>query len=819
MARELPAGTVTFLFTDIEGSTRLLDELGSERYAEALAEHRRAVREAFDRHGGVEVDTQGDAFFVAFPTAPAALEAAADAQTALAGGPVRVRMGLHTGTPHLAEEGYVGADVHRAARIAAVAHGGQVLVSSTTAELVDGAQLRDLGEHRLKDLAAPQRIHQLGDAEFPPLKSLNQTNLPVPATPFLGREAELGEITRVLTESSARLVTLTGPAGAGKTRLALQAAAEASESYPDGVFWTPLSSLRDPALTLQAAAEALNAKNGLADRIARRKLLLLLDNFEHLIDAADELPGLLEACPNLRLMVTSRELLRLPGEQAYPVPPLEARDAMELFVARARAVDPSFEPVSAVGELCARLDYLPLALELAAARVTVLSPDELLERLSKRLDLLKAGRGADPRQQTLRATIEWSYDLLDEEGRRLLARLAVFAGGCTLEAAETVCEADVDALQSLVDKSLLRRRGERFWLLETVREYARERLEERGEADTVAEAHADYFFSLAERAWRGRPDENPDETRFLAHEVDNIRRAHNWTIETGDVERELRFSVAALWSLWARGNLRELLGWLTSALERATELDPWLRAEGFGAAALAAANCNERAPAREYAAESLGLARELGDKAQIEWALRVLSFDEPDLDQRRRYLRECEELLRELGNESGRGWVTYLLGQAFADEGNFGQAHDTWERAAEIFQRLGRRWEVTNARVASAYALLAAGQSAVAEPMLREALHSALDLESVALVVESVAGLGAVRAESDPVTATRMFAAAETIADERGHPLALAYQQGVVYAALRQVRDDLAGQFDAEWESGKSLTLDEVVALAREEEP
>jgi predicted ATPase len=331
--------------------------------------------------------------------------------------------------------------------------------------------LADLGEHRLKDLSAPERIYQLGDAEFPPLTSLHQTNLPIPATPFLGRDRELQELLELLSQEDVRLLTLTGPGGTGKTRLGLQAAAETAERFPQGVWWVPLAPLRDPELVLEAAAHALGAKDGLAEHIADKALLLLFDNFEHVVEAAAELAALLASCPNLHLLVTSRELLRVPGEQAYPVPPLEPEEGTELFLTRARAALPSFEASPAVPELCARLEHLPLALELAAARVRVLSPEQLLERLSRRLDLLKAGRGADPRQQTLRAAIEWSHDLLNEEEQRLFARLAVFRGGCTLEAAEAVCEADLDTLESLVDKSLVRvRERERFWMLETIRE-------------------------------------------------------------------------------------------------------------------------------------------------------------------------------------------------------------------------------------------------------------------------------------------------------------------------------------------------------------
>src|SRR5690242_6836608 len=413
MASRLPAGTVTFLFTDVEGSTRLLHALGAEEYAEALDEHRLVLHNAFAAAGGVEVDTQGDAFFVAFPTAPGALAAATAAAAGVAAGPIRVRMGIHSGTPLLTHEGYVGVDVHRAARIAACGHGGQILLSAASAGLVPADGLRDLGEHRLKDLSAPERIYQLGDEEFPPLRSLYRTNLPVPATPFVGRERELGEVAALLQAEEPRLVTLTGPGGVGKTRLALQAAAAVSDSFDEGVFWVPLAPLNDARLVAPAVAKALGAGGPIADHIADRSMLLVVDNLEHLIDAAGEFAALLAVCPRLHVLVTSRELLRLPGEQAYPVPELRPQDGVELFLSRASAVNPSFAATARVPDLCAQLEQLPLALELAAARVRVLTPDQLLERLSSRLDLLRAGRGVDARQETLRATLEWSRELLD----------------------------------------------------------------------------------------------------------------------------------------------------------------------------------------------------------------------------------------------------------------------------------------------------------------------------------------------------------------------------------------------------------------------
>jgi predicted ATPase len=787
----------------------------------------------------VEVDTQGDAFFVAFPTARGALAAAADAQRSLAASHISVRMGIHTGTPHLTDEGYVGADVHRAARIAAAAHGGQVLVSSATAELLDDPSLlRDLGEHRLKDLTRPQRLHQLlGEGlarDFPPLRTLEArpTNLPVQANPLIGRERELNEARELLART--RLLTLTGPGGSGKTRLAVQLAADVVDEYDDGVFFVDLANVRDSELVVPTVAQTLGIREAaggtlvevLVEYLARRRLLLLLDNVEHVIGAGPDVGRLIAAAPKSKVLATSRAALRLSGEQEFPVPPLPADAAVELFAERARAVRPDFVldgDRAVVAEICTRLDALPLAVELAAARVKLLPPSKLLERLAQRLPVLTGGaQDAPERQRTLRAALDWSYGLLDQEEQELFARLSVFAGGFTLEAAEAVCAASIDGLASLVEKSLLTQ-GEsadgepRFGMLETVLEYARERLEEGGEGPAIADAHADYFFSLAEKAWRDRPDENPDETRFLYQELDNIRRAHDWVVESGDAQRELRFAVAALWSLWTRANLRELHGWLVSALE-GRDLDPWLRTEGLGAAALAAANSNQRSLGREYARESLELARARGDKRQIEWALRVLSFDEPDLDQRRRYLYECERLLGELENQPGLGWVTFLLAETFADEGRLVKARETYDRAAEIFTGLGRRWEAANARISAAYAFFAAGDRDAAERILMRSLRDAVELDSVSLKVECLAALGVVRAGSEPGKGARLLSAAQTIGEESGHPLSMESHRGASEEAARKMSDDLADRFEREWEAGKTLTLDEAVALALGEE-
>src|SRR5947207_7136019 len=393
-----PSGTVTFVFTDVEGSTALLDDLGAEAYRQVLADHRRTVREAFAAYAGYEVDDAGDGLFYAFASASEAVSAVEQAMAALADGPVRIRVGVHTGEPLLDSPKYIGADVHKAARIMSAAHGGQVLLSGATHELV-AADLLDLGKHRLKDFAEPVTLFQLGADRFPPLRTISNTNLPVPLSSFVGREREVARVLSLVREEGARLVTLAGPGGTGKTRLALEASGELVSEFGAGVFWVSLAPVRDPALVVDMIAQTLGARQELAKHIGEKQILLVLDNLEHVIESAVELAAVLQACPNLRILVTSRERLRVDGEVVYEVPPLAESESAELFYARA-----GIEADESVAELCGRLDNLPLALELAAARVSVLTPAQILERISQRLDLFSAGRGADPRQQTLRTT-------------------------------------------------------------------------------------------------------------------------------------------------------------------------------------------------------------------------------------------------------------------------------------------------------------------------------------------------------------------------------------------------------------------------------
>ena len=659
MPDSLPSGNVTLLFTDIEGSTRLIEELGESGYVDALSEHRRLLRTAFAPHGGVEVDTQGDAFLFAFADPVEALAAAAQAQNALASGEVKVRMGLHTGELQLTGEGYAGWELHRAARIAASGHGGQVVLSAATRAFVDG-DLTELGEHRLKDFDEPVPLFQLGSERFPPLKTISNTNLPSPASSFIGRARERGELLGLLRNGS-RLVTLSGPGGSGKTRLALEVASELVSGFKAGVFWVGLAALREPALVTETVAQTLGAQRGLAEHIGERELLLLLDNFEQVVAAAPELSQLLEACPNLKLLVTSRELLRIAGEVDYPVPPLAARDAVQLFCERSR-----LEADETIAELCRRLDELPLAVELAAARTRVLAPAEILDRLGQRLDLLRGGRDADPRQLTLRATISWSHDLLTDDERQLFARLAVFAGGCTLDAAEDVCDADLDLLQSLVEKSLLRHTGNRFWMLETVGEFAAERLREREEAGEIFERQAIWYRALAKTA----NDEltGAAAAEWLARldgELENLRRAIGWAQEH-DERLEVELVVATWWFLKVRGLVREAGGYLAHARESARSASLDEAGLLHGAAIVALEGLGDSAAAERLLEERLELGRARGDAFVIAGSLYFLAMaihvgGHPE--RATTLLLEAAEVARECGHAMVLVGVAHGLGE------------------------------------------------------------------------------------------------------------------------------------------------------------
>lgn len=701
-AAGLPTGTVTFLFTDIEGSTRMLDELGATGYDEALTEHRRIIREACSSQGGVEVDTQGDAFFFAFPTAPAALAAAAELTDDLASTATRVRVGIHTGTPLLGDEGYVGHDVHRAARIAAAGHGGQVVVSASTAGLVD-ADLRDLGEHRFKDLGASERVYQLGGGAFPTLKSLYRTTLPVPATPFVGRSAELSDAVELMGAEGTRVLTLTGPGGTGKTRLMLQAAAEVSDQFPDGVFWIPLAPLRDASLLETTFAQAVEVGEqpdvAIADSIiaalAGKSVLLVVDNCEHLVDAvADVVRTLVDGCPRLVIVGSSRERLGLRSERVFSVPPMGPTDSETLFMARARAVESDFERDEQVAEICAAVDGLPLAVELAAAHVRSLSTKAILERLAERLSLLTSrGRDLDERQRTLEATISWSYDLLRPDERRALRKLAVFAGGCTLDAAGQVAAADLDLLESLLDKSLLRHgideaRQDRYWMLETIREYAGSALVAEGERTDTERRHREHFASIAvelmSHVVHGVTTEQL--ARYRADRA-NFRVALSGAIDAGDADSALRL-LRYLGRIWF--DLRE---------------------------------------AAIYAIAGEALDLDGGDDENRAYALLTtaeFATEYGEIDRAREMFDEAEPVFDRV--EDPRGLALLSTGRSYLEMalGNHADAIELAEQAVELASRAGDQYVAAGAKNALAGAVMV--QALDTEPPNRRSLERSRDL-------------------------------------------------------------------------------------------
>jgi predicted ATPase len=795
---ELPTGTVTFLFTDIEGSTRLLDELG-ERYQDVLSEHHQLLRDAFERHRGVEVTMQGDGFVVAFASASDAVAAAAEAQRALASGPVRVRMGIHTGEPALTNEGYVGMDVHRAARIGAAGHGGQVVVSEATRSLLDGDfDLRDLGEHRLKDLAAPIRLFQVGRDEFPPLRSLSQAQLPVEPVPLLGRKKELGDLLRLLGKERARLVTLTGPGGIGKTRLAVAAAGELVESFGEGAVLVELAAVREPGLVLPTIAEELGGEEEAATKIGVRELLLVLDNLEQVVEAAGEIGRLLGACPHLSVLATSREPLKIAGEREFPLRPLAEAPAVELFRQRAEAVLPGFTADYAqLAEICRRLDSLPLAIELAAARVKVLPPDELLTRLDRRLLVLTASRRDLPaRQRTLRATIEWSYELCSGEEQELFRRSAVFAGGWSLDAAESVADADLDTLASLLDKSLVRREGDRFSMLETIREYAAERLRESGERDELMRRHLLYLADLAEASESERvgPADAELHERFRT-EWENVRLALDWALERGETELGLRLA-GSLTTVWLDRNVAvEGERWFRELLENADGVDRFIRAKALVAASNVAGVRGNIDLAMAWSEEALAEFRVLGSEPGIAWALANLAIgalQEGRLEEARSMIEDAEALHLKLDSPRGVRRVRHLLGQQAFAAGDVERSRLLLRESTELSLAADDKFSAASTLHTLGDVELVSGDVEAAEAAYEGALRLAWDSSSDRLVCYCLAGLGAVAAE-------------------QGHPERAALLWGFAEAYEERLR------FTMRWRSEYAERLDPVAAARPEQ--
>jgi predicted ATPase/class 3 adenylate cyclase len=886
---------VTFLFTDIEGSTKLAQSLPIQAWTALLARHREIIRAAIRGVGGHEEKTEGDGMFAVFPAVEGGVSAAVEAQRRLAaeswpdGAEVRVRMGLHTGEGSLDGDGeYVGADVHRAARIAAAGNGGQILLSETASDrasgtLPAGVALRGLGQHRLKDLR-PERICQLDieglRTEFPPIRSLDSrpNNLPTQLTSFVGREAELREAGELL--ATTRLLTLTGPGGTGKTRLSLQLAANVAHEYDDGTWFVPLEPVRDPALVASRIATtfglaeraAKSPLDQLVDWLAERKVLLVLDNFEQVIGAAPIVADLLRAAPRLRIIATSRAALRVSGEQEYPVPGLpvpidllalsdleklnltsEERavaaetvtqyEAVRLFITRAKAVRNDFqvtnENAPAVAAITARLHGMPLAIELAAARTKLLTPDAILNRLEKQLGVLAAGsRDLPERQQTLRGAIAWSYDLLGDGERRLLWRLAAFSGGFDVEASEAVCGPSdeigreiLDGIMSLSDQSLVKAEEvegvSRFRQLDTIHEFAGEKLEASGEETEIERRHAAYFLALVERA---APQlAGVEQRRWLGaieRDHDNIRAAMDRAVAAADADTAIRIGFA-MWRYWQkRGHLVEAKRRLEAIADQ-----PWSRDDRRLRARLMEAlggvgwwNGDPDTLKRSYD-EALEIWQRIGDKKEIANALYNHSFqyaitlDTAAADPDSLGVGEQEEALRiyrEIGDQQGEANVLWGLGNYLYFRHGAETGIPKFEESLVIFRRIGDRTMEAWALHMLGSSRVRIGQVDEGEHEIEDALrlfHASGDVAGITLAIDDLASVAVAR--NDLPRAARLWGAARALSSAGGILLAdMVDEQFEQYARphLRNVMDP--AELERYASEGRQMSLDETVAYA-----
>ncbi len=908
---ELPTGTVTFLFTDIEGSTTRWEH-HPDAMRTALARHDALLRSAIAAHHGYVFKMMGDAVYAAFAVPADAVSAAVAAQRAVAAeewgevGPIRVRMALHTGAAQSRDDDYFGPTLNRVARVLSTGYGGQVLLSTVIYELVRdalpaGASLKDLGEHALKDLLRPEHVYQLTipdlPTDFPALKSLERHphNLPVQPTPFLGREHEVTGVCDLLRRPEVRLVTLTGPGGIGKTRLSLQVAAEMTDQFADGVFLVALAPVSDAELVVPTIMQTLSIKETggqplltqLKSVLKDRQMLLVLDNFEQVVDAAVQVAELLAACPRLKIIVTSRVVLHLQAEREYTVPPLSLPnpkhlpdlvtlsqyEAVALFIQRAQAVKPDFAVTNAnapaVAGICARLDGLPLAIELAAARAKFFAPQALLTRLEQGLSVLTGGaRDLPARQQTLRGAIAWSYDLLSPEEKALFRRLSVFVDGWTIEAAEIVCRAAgeleldiLDGLLSLVDKSLLRQQesteGEpRFWMLQLLREFGLEALAHAGESEVTRQTHAEYFLALTEQA---EPDMyGPNQVSWLERleqEHDNQRAALGWMREQSEGECGLRLA-GALRLFWSvRGHLSEGRQWLETLLARVHPAAAAVRAKALGGAGYIAKLQGDYSQAKTLLEESLTLRRELRDKAGIAWAvgeLGALAQRKGDYGQARALLEESLTLSREQEDKGNIAWALSELGLLARVQGDYGQARELLEEALTLFRELGYKANIasilgefgTQARLQGDYGqardlleesltlfrelgdkdssasilgelgTLARfqGDFSQARDLLEESLSLRRELGDKAGIASCLEGWAeGVRIQGDPGRAAWLFGAAEALRLAIGAPLPpverAPYEQAVASARAHLGEE----AFAAAWQEGRTMPLEQVI--------
>jgi predicted ATPase/class 3 adenylate cyclase len=936
---ELPTGTVTFLFTDIEGSTRLWEE-HPDAARQALARHDRLVEEIVERNGGslVRPRGEGDSRFAVFTRATSAVAAAVELQIAFHNeawptpAPLKVRMALHTGEADLREGDYYGSAVNRCARLRGAAHGGQALLSEVTYELVrdglgslatPGVTVQDLGEHRLKDLAKAEHIFQLVSpglpADFPPLKTLDlrPNNLPLLRSRLIGRGKLLQDIGSALMRNDVGILTLTGPGGTGKTRLSLQVAADLLERFEDGAFFVPLEPVNDPGLVPSTIAHTFQVHEGggrpilesLEDYLRDKQMLLVLDNFEQVVGARSVVSRLVATAPELKVLVTSRSRLHVRGEHEVPVPPLSLPtpsqlptaeaitqyEAVRLFIERAVAVKPEFEinndNAPAVAEICARLDGLPLAIELAAARVKLLPPRAMLARLQSRLNLLVGGeRDLPSRQQTLRGAIDWSYNLLDEEEQMLFRRLSVFMGGSTLQAAEAVCgmrsdevgmrnnggqdsipnSVDVLAgLESLLDKSLLHQEeqgdGEpRFYMLETIREYASERLVESGEDVALSRRHAELFLALAEEAapqlHRSRQVEWLDR---LELEQDNMRAALGWSLRQGDVQMALRLGGALGHFWWVHGYLTEGSKWLEEACRQAAANGNQTREYALALYALAilSRNQSDLSGAATYANQSATVARQIGDENILALALSVLAIlqhlrgeatalslaeesvllfgnaEEDDwghatallrysivLSLQRQYelarstVQESLTLFRKIGDRWGMAQAFNLMGDMARIKGAYVQAEGFYVESLQIYRQLGIKRDIPASLHNLGHVALATGDLDRARNYFTESLLLHRELGNKHGVAECLAGLAGVAGlQQQPVRAARLFAASAALRKAMGGE-AWAAEKADYERNLSLARTELDEEsWQRAWAEGEAMDVEQAIAYALRE--
>ncbi|TMG66810.1 MAG: adenylate/guanylate cyclase domain-containing protein [Chloroflexi bacterium] len=866
----LPTGTVTFLFTDIEGSTRLMQQLG-QGYVELQMVHHELLREAFRSNEGRELRTEGDSFFCVFASALDACHAAAAAQQSFAehrwpeGGALRVRIGLHTGEAPLMGDEYIGLDVHHAARIAGAAYGGQVLVSEATQALVAGRlperlQLRDLGLHRLRDLAGTEHLYQLlveGVPDvFPALRTLDGTpnNLPTQLTSFVGRSEMVARAKRLVETS--RLLTLTGPGGIGKTRLSLQVAAETFDQFPDGVYFIALSAVRDPEVIPSVIAQAIGIPmtgnrlplDMVIEHLRNRKTLLVIDNFEQLLPEAAGFPStLLQASPNLKVIVSSRAPLRAYGEHEFPVEPLLIPDstthpsldilsqyeAVKLFIERATAAKPDFyatnENAPAIAGICERVDGLPLAIELAAARIKLFSPQALYSRLEKSFSALGVGaRDLPSRQQTLTGAIAWSYDMLDAPGRRLLARFSVFARGAGLEQAGAVCgPADevggdvVTGLDELADQSLLRRVPDveepRLLMLQTIREFGAERLQESGEAEVIRDRHAEAFAAMAEEV-EGRllGSERKAQLDRLARDHDNLRAALDWCISGHRTELALRLA-SAMWRFWQmRGHLHEGRSRIEAVLDLpGVDKHPAAHRRALEAAGGIAYWQADMHAAQAWYDDCLVLTRATGDKNAIANAIYNDSFPlvvgRTDMARALPLLDEALGLFRELDDAPGIARCLWGIGNVHHFLQDYDAAVPPLEESIELFRKLGQGFGLGWSLHTRALVAINLGDPTTAQPLVTEALglfSKAGDVSGIMILLDDSAQIARLREQR--LRSLRLAGAAAGMQARSGAQLAtLANAIGGRPVAVAEDAEERKA-----FEAGQAMTPEDAVAYA-----